>query len=137
MGCRANQAGFTLVELMVAAVVLLGAVVASAGAISASSRFLQRDEQLAAVADIQRIALSYVRSQGYSLLANASTSSLTAGIASQLSATDWSSLGSTGSVTVTAISNPNNLLQIDLLVTYAKTQQATTSLRVAQEGISP
>lgn len=132
-----SESGFTLLELMIASVILLGAILATFGAITASNRVLQRHEQLAGVSNIERIAQSYLRDLGYGLLQNSTVASLTTGIRRQLSSNDLNELGATGSVSVTALTQQPKLIQIDLLVTYGTGQFATTSVRVAQRGVSP
>lgn len=137
--CRncSHERGFSLLELLIAASLLLVAVSASLVAVSSSSRLLEHSEQLSGVSNIQRVAQSYLRSLSFTTLQGMTASSLTSGITSQLSPSDWNQLGSTASLAVTNVLSTSKLITIDLEITYAANRLATTSMRFAQWGLNP
>lgn len=134
---RIREAGITLVEVMVAAMMLVLVALSSFGAITQSNQMLQQDAAAANAANIERVAQSYLRSLDYGVLSTATESTLTASIASQLSPADWGGLGATGSVQVTRLTLGNRLVTVDLSVVYAASRVATTSMRIAERGINP
>lgn len=134
---RTREAGITLVEVMVAAMMLVLVALSSFGAITHSNQILQQDAAAENAANIERVAESYLRSLDFGVLSRATESTLTSAIASQLSPADWAGLGATGSVQVTRLTLGNRLVTVDLRVTYAASRVASTSVRVAERGINP
>lgn len=133
---RAEQ-GFTLVEVLIAGLILLVVALGSFSAFTGSSRLVRQSEELSGVANIERVAQSYLRNMDFGVLRNATESTVAAGIRSQLSAADWSRLGATGSLTVTRMTVEAKLVTLELSVGYGSNRTATTSLRVAQRGVNP
>lgn len=132
-----GQQGFTLVEVLVAAVILLIVAVSSFSAFTGSGRLVRQSEELAGVANIERVAQTYLRNLDFGVLKSCSASTLAAGIASQLTSSDWSRLGATGSVSVSSMAVESKLVTLELRVDYGAGSVATTSLRVAQRGVNP
>ena len=134
---RSGELGFSLLELLLAASLLLVAVSASLASVISSDRLVQHSEQLSGVINVERIAQSYLRSLSFTDLQNATESTLTSGIDAQLTPFDWSQLGATGSVGVTHLILAGRLVTLDLQISYGSDQVATTSMRVAQWGLNP
>lgn len=132
-----GQQGFTLVEVVIAAVILMVVAVSSFAAFTNSSRVVRNSEALSGVSSIERVAQSYLRNLDFGTLSHATESTVATGIKSQLTATDWGRLGATGSVTVTRMVVEEKLVTVDLSIGYGAGSVATSSLRVARRGVNP
>ncbi len=132
-----GQQGFTLIEVVVAAVILMIVAVSSFSAFTNSSRVVRTSEALSGVTSIERVAQSYLRNLDFGILSNATESTVATGIKAQLTAADWSRLGATGSVTVTRLTVEERLVTVELSVGYGASGVATSSLRIARRGVNP
>lgn len=132
-----GQPGFTLVEVLIAGVILLIVAVSSFSAFTGSSRVVRGNEALSGVSSVERVAQSYLRNLDFGLLSQATESTVAAGIKAQLSAADWSRLGATGSLTVTRMVVEPKLVTLELRVGYGADRAATSSVRIAQRGVNP
>lgn len=132
-----GQQGFTLIEVVVAAVILMVVALSSFSAFTNSSRVVRNSEALSGVTSIERVAQSYLRNLDFGVLSNATESTVAAGIRAQLTSADWSRLGATGSVTVTRMSVESRLVTVELQVGYGASGIATSSLRIARRGVNP
>lgn len=132
-----GQRGFTLVEVMIASVILLIVAVSSFSAFTGSSRLVRNSEELSGVSNIERVAQTYLRNLDFGILRTATESTVAAGIRAQLTAADWSRLGATGSLTVTRMVVEPKLVTLELSVGYGAGRASTSSVRVAQRGVNP
>lgn len=134
---RSEPQGFTLVEVLIASVILFIVAVSSFSAFTGSSRLVRTSEELSGVSSIERVAQTYLRTLDFGVLRAATESTVATGIRAQLTAADWTRLGATGSLTVTRMRVEPKLVTVELRVGYGADRAATCAVRVAQRGVNP
>lgn len=129
--------GFSLVEVLMASILVLMVAATSLGLITQSMKATSRAQDRAHANNLQREITSYLRILPWATLSTATAASLQTGLENQFRS-ELFAFGATSSLSVQSVTmNANSrMVEIALTLTYdGETSPAT--VRVARRGISP
>ncbi|MNT11945.1 hypothetical protein D3C72_1468520 [compost metagenome] len=129
--------GFSLVEVLLASVLVLLVAGTSLALITQSMQAMDRTQKRAIANNLHRDVTSYLRAQSWNSLSSATATSLSSQLNSEFRDA-LSAFGSSSSIQVQTLSRSANarMLQVDLAIRYGS-EVSSTSVRVTQRGISP